>query len=303
MLTSELKLYSIGKVINDIIEDSLYIDVYPIEKIPNYSGSIKDEKTFNIKTKGVENNNENIVVDKSVRIKAKWVNLGSNRVTPPMVCKGETVLLFRYSNTDRFYWIPMYNEQMIRKNEKATFVFSNRKTITPDGSELDKAYFITIDTINKVLHLHTDDSDGELTTYDFNLDTKKGILNIFDGRGNFITLNSANDELTVHTNNIINIVGDNTINRQTTNLNEINDTTVIHTKKNRTETIGEHNQINLNTLSIKNSTDEIVSLISETLQAIMDAKWVGNLGAEVPITGETNDVFKDIKARWDTFKK
>lgn len=209
---SKLKLYAIGYIAKDIEEDSMFVDIFPAESINTHEGELNDQSIVNTTTKDIEGNVLTIAVDKSRLITAKWLPLNqSNRVTPPNVCKGETVIIYNYAGTDDYYWNTMYAEPDLRKREKATYYFSNKGSIE-DGWE-DKAYTFTIDTINKYIKLHTADNDGELTTYDLTINTEEGIITLIDGKDNSVELNSDSDILTINTNMGLNI---NTMNIVTT---------------------------------------------------------------------------------------
>jgi len=307
MKTGVFKVYSLGYVAKDIAEDEMYIDVFPIELLPSTNTELSVED-------GIErdivsgDNNESISVIKGSLIKAKWLARGSMRLEPPTVCKGETVILYRYSNTDKFFWEPLGHEIHLRKNEKATYVFSNKKST--ENGDITAAYYITIDTINKVLRLHTDDSDEELTTYDIELNTKDGYLTLLDGKGNEITLDSKNDDLKIKTNKTLNIETlDKTVNIDNLTINAKKDyVTDIKGEykqiigKNKKEEIGGRYDIELKSLSISNGSDEIVSLISDICQAIIDYQAIGNMGKPTMTHPATMSAVNAIKAKVEGFK-
>ena len=208
---SGLHIWSLGYVTEDIEEDEIYVTVFPMEHITDNDGDINKEETITDVVKDHEDNSSSYTLVKQQKIKAKWLPLASpNRLTPPTVCKGETVLIYRFGNTDKYYWTTIYNELDLRKLEKVTYVFSNKQTIE-DESQLDKVYYFTMDTINKIVKLHTDDNDGEHTTYDVEINTKDGKLNIEDGNGNFILLDSPTNTLNIKTNLAVTITSGATV--------------------------------------------------------------------------------------------
>lgn len=275
--TSALTIYSLGYVAADSTEDSPFIEVYPIEIISDASGVVSDSTPESNTTKDMNGNTLNIQANKSYTITAKWSNMMQpNRITPPNVMKGETVMLWKFGN-DRWFWTNFYNELDLRTKEKAIWAFSNKSGIT-DRSQLTNAYFMAFDTINKFFQIHTDDGDGELTTYDVKIDSKNGVFNVLDGKNNEIRLDSANNILTINTNNQMAV-------------NTKNDVTV------NTKTV----HINLNTLSIKNSTTELMQTLSDLLQAIIEEQHVGNLGIPTTLTPSSVSKFNGIKSRIDSF--
>jgi len=196
---SELRLYSLAYVVEDYIEDDPYLKVLPVEHISDKSGVIGLSIPGSVVTKDIDGVITNTVINKSDVITAKWINMNEpNRLTAPNIHKGETVILWRYSG-DRYFWTVFYNELDLRKREKATYVYSNKDDIK-DASKLKQFYYWTVDTINKFARFHTDDNDGELTTYDIEINTKDGIFVLVDGLGNDIKLTSVDGTLTITTN-------------------------------------------------------------------------------------------------------
>jgi len=294
--------YSLGLVTEDIKEDDLYITVYPIEILTNYDGNINDEEDLDITTEDIDGKTYKTKLNKSVKITAKWLPRSNpNRLTPPNVCKGERVEIYQYADTDEFYWVSMFNELALRKLEKATYVYSNKRSIE-DKSLLNKAYWFTIDTINKFIRLHTDDSDKEKTTYDLEIDTAEGNMTIVDGRKNIIMLESMKDTLTIKTNKKINLITDNTVNINGKEI--INSTTKTHNLKsdNTNTTISSKYNIKLDKLVITNSTAELVTTLSDLLAAIIAEQHIGNLGIPTALHPSSIAKFQGIKAKIDSFK-
>ena len=197
MEISRFELYSLGYVVEDILEDDLLLKIVPIELISDIDGELGDVDKETNKNINIEKENKITIKTKDTVIIAKWVPLSeTNRMTPPTVCKGETVRIFRYAETDKYFWATLYNEIDLKKREKVVYAFSNKGSIE-DKSLSKNMYYVTLDTINKVVRIHTDDTDGELTTYDIEINTKDGLFTLIDGKSNMIELDSDRDKLTV----------------------------------------------------------------------------------------------------------
>ena len=195
--------YSIGTVAEDKDEDGHIIEIFPIENQTYTDGNIAETKIANVMAKDIYGNSKSVVLNKKTTVRAIWMPFGnSNRSTAPNVKKGEQVEIYRYADTDDFYWDTLYNEFDIRRKEKVIYLYGNTDAFG-EVLTLDNTYFTKIDTINKLVHIKTNDNDGELTSYEIKIDTKEGILEVFDGKGNIIQLNSAEDKLTATTNNEI----------------------------------------------------------------------------------------------------
>lgn len=286
-----LEYYSLGMVAVDKLEDDNYIKVYPIEILPTVTGDPVDSKDIGItSTTNPFGEIKNSPLTKTNLITAKWLPRGNpNRASAPDVMKGETVYLYRYGGSDKYFWESMYCENDLRKNEKVIYLYSNKKEIGP----IDKNYYFTIDTKNKFIRLHTDDSDGEYTAYDIDLDTRNGVLTIQDGKKNEITLTSKDDKLLIKTNKTIEITTTDHITNNTTTTNNIS--------KNKKETIGERSSILLKKLDISNGKDEIISLLTELIDAIMDEVHIDSDGSSTRMSSGSTAKFSDIKSRFEEF--
>jgi hypothetical protein len=206
MDVSLFHLYSLGVVTKDKVENDNYISVTPIEHIPDVDSEYNDVEVTTVETLDIDGNNKSIIVDKSSTIQAKWLpDVDTNRAISPDVCKGETVKIYRYSDTDEYYWTTLYNQFHYRKKEKDLRLYSNRDSIEEKQSVNDM-YYTLMDTINKLCKIHTADNNGELTTYDFEVNTKDGVMLITDGRGNKIELTSRKDLLTIKTNKKVHVI-------------------------------------------------------------------------------------------------
>jgi len=293
---SLLEVMSVGLVAKDIIEDDMYVDIYPIELYPNVDGEVTTETMLGNDVTDIAGAVENIKINKSALIKAKWLPDGdTNRLEPPTVCKNELVKLFRYGDSEKYYWCTLFNELDKRKLEKRTIVLSNKQTVMVGKDELLKqTYFATMDTINKILHLHTADNDGEYTMYDIAIDTKEGMLEITDAKDNKILLESKDDIWTIKSNKTIHTITNDTINDSAL--------TIKNNTANKTDQIDQHYQINLKTYAVNNGADELIQTTMDFVQAVIDAIGVGNAGMPVPMDGGTKSKLSAIKARYQGFK-
>ncbi|EKD22558.1 MAG: hypothetical protein ACD_84C00046G0002 [uncultured bacterium] len=124
-------------------------------------------------------------------MKATWLPLGgSNRITAPDVRRGETVVLYRFADSDEFFWVTLIDDFSLRKLETVVFAFSGTKV---EGVKMDagNTYFLEISTHSKMIHLHTSKANGEPYSYDIQLNTAEGFLQIQDDDGNFFKFDSA----------------------------------------------------------------------------------------------------------------
>lgn len=225
MNESNLKLYSLGIVTKDKLPGDDYIEVCPIEKfsIQESNELGKKEKIDKSSLKDSNNKGFDTEVKHSNVVKAKWISLGvSNRTTAPDVYKSETVLLFKFADVNEYYWTTIFREPNLRRQETVLYSYSNLKSGL-EAYDLDTSYYFLVDTRNKKIVLKTSNNDGELTTYNVTIDTKKGSVEIKDGKNNFIQLDSEKDTLTATTNSSVVINTKNfVVNAQSTTINTTN---------------------------------------------------------------------------------
>ena len=209
---SKLHRYSNGLVIEDNLNNDFTIKVYPSEKLFNLGDDLNNNKTstVTIPTKSVDikptdkvavfkDGKEVISLDKTKYILANWLNKSNpNRITPPNVCKGEVVILYRYSNTDEFFWEAENTDLSLRKEDHVVYTFSDKPNLDDTEDPIEDRYTFTFSPKTNTISLHTTDKYGEYTTYDINLKTKDGYFELVDGKGNLFKLDSTKDHLRVH---------------------------------------------------------------------------------------------------------
>lgn len=201
---SKFKLYCIGTVAEDLITGNKAIKVYPHEHIANVEGDIEQSDTMSKQSKDSQNRSYNVTVNTKVTITAVWRNPNSNRTTPPNVRRGETVEVYQYDNTDKYYWTTIGNELDLRGLEHVEYVYVN----DPEAKEINdsNSYKVIYSTLNKLIGFRTADNNGEATTYEKILDTKNGVdILVLDGFGNSIILNSTEGGLNISTNTHVTI--------------------------------------------------------------------------------------------------
>lgn len=188
---SQLKLYSLGIVMENKADGSDQIKVYPVEELPFINGNISDFKdSMTSKSQNAKGVATTASATADAVLIARWFCPGgSNRMTPPDVVKNETVQIYRYADTDEYYWTTIFREPELRRLETVCYMFGN----LPDGlTAFDKSssYWFEISTKNKNITVKTTKSNNEPYEYTINLDTQNGNLVIQDDIGNIITFDS-----------------------------------------------------------------------------------------------------------------
>lgn len=199
---SKLQFYSLGIVANNKKLSDFIIEVTPVEEFPMLDGEITD----NVDNYQTEFNDAKKVpfkvdIKTTVSIKAKWLPINnSNRRTAPDVRRGEHVVLYRFADTDEYWWNTLKNDNTLRRLETVIYSFNNLRTEnTKDGA--DTSYWLEVSTHKKLMHVHTSKNDGEPFSYDVQINAKEGNFVITDDIGNYIVVDSA--EKTIHLQNTV----------------------------------------------------------------------------------------------------
>lgn len=192
-LSSGLSFFSVGRVAENKNLSEDVIHAVPIEHIPTLSGEFQ-KHTEKLELEGLDkdDNAYQMSLDMELTIPAKWFPLTSNRQTPPDVRRGVRVLLWRYKETDQFYWTDMGLDQNLFKRETVRYVFSANDDESDTEVTPDNHYWFEICTHTKKITLHTTTALGEPFSYDIQLNTGEGSFTITDNDGNYGLLDSTN---------------------------------------------------------------------------------------------------------------
>lgn len=268
----------LGMVVNDKEEHSWEIEVYPMEVMPDYTGDLDAPSDVKTQTVDAFGNNLDVQVKKDRKIKCKWLPLfdTANRVTPPSVRAGETVVVVNFASLDKYFWVNgMYADADLRKLENRIIHLSNKQK--GGDATLEQGYYTAMDTYNKFIKLHTSNNDGEYTTYDLEFRTKDGVVKLWDGKNNYIELDSQNDRLTVNTNNEVivnatNFVQVNTIDTENNSSNSVtinaDNTFTVNTK---VATINADDSCTVNTKTATINADDSTTVNTNTATVNADS--------------------------------
>lgn len=198
MLTSKLRMLTLGIVAQDRALNSGVIKIYPIEIIPNFDGELSPT-TVNVDGSGSDLNNNEYAVNVNISnyIEANWLSLSTNRTTAPDVVKGEQVIVWNYADTDQYYWTSMGRDDSLRKLETVVYHYSNvRDNLGDTPKSQANQYTIEVSTHGKHLTVKTAKNDNEPFLYTLQINTFDGCVFIKDDVGNIILLDSKNTNIT-----------------------------------------------------------------------------------------------------------
>lgn len=196
---SQLQPYGIGVVAANKLPSSHEIEVTDLERSPMADGEITDN-IESYKGSGTSNSEESFDVDveSTASLKAKWLKLGcTNRVTSPDVRRGERVAIWRFGDSDQFFWMDIETSTKLRRLETVVYSFSNNRKENVENTA-ETTYYFEISTMGKYIHLHTSKNDDEPYIYDIQLNTKDGCLTFMDDDGNSMVMDSAEQRIELH---------------------------------------------------------------------------------------------------------
>ena len=206
-MVSGLKVFSLGVIVDgydiDKIKNSStrekelsrLLKIYPVEHLSQLDGDLSETKKVKHSTKDLHGNTVSSNVIKSKTISAKWLNISNyNRSTPPIVNKGETVRIYRFEDTDYYYWDTIFLEEDLRQGE----YIENRWYSVSEG------WFRKImDGLNNVFSFISPTK----VKYPFSitLDADNGLYNLIIDKDNIIEFTEGGDELAILIRKSINV--------------------------------------------------------------------------------------------------
>lgn len=196
-MPNEFKVW-VGIAVEDRQIKSREIKVFLREMTPYSAGKIEDttkDETYTVssddgsKVSGSVSTTNNVVAD--------YFGANTNSAFPPDIVKGEQVIVLKYADEDKYYWMSAGRDDNLRRGELVRWAISDDQAVKKDLTE-SNTYFMEMDTkIEKRIRIHTSKSDGESYGYDVIIDAKNHFVKISDDVGNRIELESDNSRVKV----------------------------------------------------------------------------------------------------------
>lgn len=252
-----------GVAVKDLAVGSLMLEILPIDDLPNTDGDVGKNTMENTTTLDKDGSAASVAIDTTKAVTAKWLPImNPNQVTPPLLVKGEYVGLLNIDGTDEYYWYPWTNSFDLRLHDVFRLYFPSKPGISKDNLD-QKGYMLVVDTLNKFAAFKTTNADGEVTTYDIELDTKKGYFSFEDGFGNKFQLNSVTGE----------------------SFTNVKKKTTINTPK----------------LAINSNSAELISTLSELTSVLMSQIHIDSRNGNTSVSPGTKNKLQAIKTKIDSF--
>lgn len=207
MEPSKFHFYSFGTVAANKKRNSTMIQAFPQEKFTMASGPITDHyETIEVKGKDSQGKDYSGEIKTKAPLTCMWLPIGEpNRVTAPDVRRNEMVIIYRFADTDYYFWSTAMNDVM-RKLETVAYWYSgdpNDSADAPTEKTADNGYIFQVSTHDKNIIISTSKANGEVCRYQLQLDPGTGNFALVDDLGNEILLDSVAGKLTATTENEI----------------------------------------------------------------------------------------------------
>lgn len=191
MQPSKMRLISIGIAAENKKPSSHMLEVTPIEQVPYIDGEITADFTT-IESEGIDKDGNKYSAKALVgnTLPCKWLPMGSNRITPPDVRRGEIIFIYQYADANKFYWRSAGLRDYLRRLETVVYAFSATKDESVKKLDMTNSYSVEVSTHSKLITLHTSKANGEPYAYTFQFNCDKGGVTLTDDIGNFLELNS-----------------------------------------------------------------------------------------------------------------
>lgn len=196
MDSSNLKTYCIGVVAVTKKPGDDIISVYPTEKLAYEDGDVAtNSKEVKITGKNASGVSFTSASTRNSTIEARWFSDGlDGRQTAPDVVAGETVRVYRFADSEVFYWKTIFREPALRRLEHVVYAYSNLPSgRTPFGNS--SSYGQLFSTLDKKISIWTSSSNGEKFSYQCTLDAKNSTVRIQDNVANTVGINSSETEV------------------------------------------------------------------------------------------------------------
>lgn len=195
--SSLYKLISVGIVaLNKALNENV-IEVWPSEHLSYVDGELTHALT-KLEAKGEDASGQKYTsfVMVSATLRAEWKSSGTNRSTPPDVRRGERVEIWRYADTDQYYWSAMGSDDDKRKLETVVHSYSGTADEAEKGVNPENSYQTEVSTHKKLMRITTSKKNGEKVAYTVELNGGEGIFGVTDDKGNWIQMDSESEEFT-----------------------------------------------------------------------------------------------------------
>ena len=195
---SGFRISSFGYVAENKALGSKIILVTPIEDLPLLDGDLKsNSQTKEATGKDASGVSYSLKVDVDNVVEAEWLPLGSNRKTAPDVRRGVRVVIWKYGDSDKYYWTTTGQDDHLFKLETVLYCWSGTKDESATEQTPDNSYFAEVSTHKKTITVKTSKANGEAFSYTIQVNAADSAVIVTDDAGNYFELDSEERKLTL----------------------------------------------------------------------------------------------------------
>ncbi len=196
MDSTKLHRYSLGIAAATIAAGTRQLDVIPIETNGFLDGAITNEDAI-LSTSSQDRTG--LQYQKSIRtsnsVTAMWYPGKANALMPPSIAKGEQVVIYRYADTDQFYWSAEGQSDHLRATDTISVGVSAKGESNEKPLDGTNAYHLEMSSDKKTITLKTTKANGEAVAYTAQFNMESGFFEVNDDSGNMIQLDSKTHSL------------------------------------------------------------------------------------------------------------
>lgn len=202
--TSKMEFYSFAIAAQNKHLDSDIVYAMPVEITPYMDGEL-DARIEEVEGSGEDHYEEEytVKVKKDNAVKAQWLPIhNTNRRTPPDIRRGERLLLYRFADSERFFWVSMGQDDHLRRLETVIYTWSATDREEDDATDPQFCYSFEVCTHTRQVTFRTvrgKDHGGTGTkepfAYTLQFNTDYGSVVLTDDDDNYFELDSTETRL------------------------------------------------------------------------------------------------------------
>lgn len=197
-MLSTFRIWGKGRVVENLPFGASEITFIPYEHQPMNAGE-ETSRVDQLKFTGEDQSGRAYAAkaNTSGALRAKWLPMGSNRVTAPNVCRGERVTIWATGDHGEFRWTIDGDDAHLRNTEIVIFAFAATKDFSSKPDLRESMYVFEVNTETGHAVVHTSAARGEACTMTLSLNGRDGVFQFIDGMQNTIKSDGPASRVTI----------------------------------------------------------------------------------------------------------
>jgi len=192
---SKLHIYSLGKAAVNKERSSNKLIIVPLEHMLMVDGEISINST-NVDVTGTDGLGQTYATSMTTdyTIEADWLPLspGGYQQTAPDIRRDERVLIWRFADSNNFFWTETGLDNHLRKLETVCQMYSDTTDEEDQVLNPNNSYVYTLSTHEGHVTFTTANTNGEPTRWAFQLNTKDGTFLLTEDNKNEVFIDAVN---------------------------------------------------------------------------------------------------------------